>query len=70
MTAFHDHGLEARKLTPRTLRALVAEGWPEIQLTMTAECARRMADDLEFAIREKPLGRPLEDYAFVKGMPK
>ena len=68
MTAFHDRALEARKLTPGTLRALVASGFPEIQLTMSAECARRMADDLEFAIREKPLGRPLEDYTFVKGV--
>lgn len=67
MTALRDCGLEARAYTPTMLRDLVAQGWSEIQLTMTAECARRMADDLEFAIKAKPLGRPLEDYAFVEG---
>lgn len=70
MTAYRDHGLEARGDTPRKLRALVAEGWAEISLTMTAECARRMADDLEFAIRERPLGRPLDDAALFKGVGK
>lgn len=70
MTALRDQSLVYRAKTPRLLRGLVAEGWPEITLTMSAEAASCMADDLEFAIKAKPLGRPLDDYAFVQGVKK
>ena len=70
MTAQRDLSLSYRARTPRLLRGLVAEGWPEITLTMSAEAASILADDLEFAVRAKPLGRPLDDYAFVQGIKK
>lgn len=56
-------GLEHRSRVPLLLRDLVRRGCVEVSLTFSAKTALRMADDLEFAIQEHPLGMPQKDPA-------
>lgn len=49
-------GLEHRARVPAMLRDLVERGAVEVSLTMSAKTALRMADDLEYAVSERPLG--------------
>jgi hypothetical protein len=51
-------GLHHRAQVPALLRDMVKRGCVEVTLTMSAKTALRMADDLQFAINEHPLGVP------------
>lgn len=49
-------GLEHRARVPAMLRDLVERGAVEVTLTMSAKTALRLANDVEFAVNERPLG--------------
>jgi hypothetical protein len=52
--------LERRAGVPALLRDLVHQGSVEVTITVDAATALALADDIEFAVQERPLGKPRE----------
>lgn len=52
--------LQRRAGVPALLRDLVRQGSVEVTITVDAATALALADDIEFAVQERPLGRPRE----------